>query len=255
VCDFHEQTTGSPSLRRLEDAFRAAGFLVSLTRDSDCPYLPLQGTWQQFLACKSQKFRKNLKTSDRKLRQLGNWQYRAYDSAPEVLEQLEVYRTIEARSWKNDAGIGVSRSDEYFAFYRELAETFAERRAFVVRMMTVDGRAIAGTFGIVFDGVYYSLQIAHDREADRCSPGTYLEALEIQECFDLGYREYEFLGGFLNNKSRWTSTHRHTTQLRVFRRSPFLVGFYLVSCRLKPWVKELIRPYMKSWRQNRMEDV
>jgi hypothetical protein len=107
----------------------------------------------------------------------------------------------------------------------------------------------------VFDGVYYSLQIAHDREADRCSPGTYLEALEIQECFGLGYREYEFLGGFLNNKSRWTTTHRHTTHLRVFRRSPFFIALYLVSCRLKPWVKELIRPYMKSWQQNRMEEV
>lgn len=255
LCDFHEQTTGSPLLRCLEDTFRAAGFLVSLARDSDCPYLPLQGTWQQFLAGKSQKFRKNLKSSDRKLRQLGDWQYRTYDAAPEVLEQLEVYRAIEARSWKNDAGVGVSRSDEYFAFYRELAEIFAQRHAFVVRMMTVDGRALAGTFGIVFEGVYYSLQIAHDREANRYSPGTYLEALEIQECFDRGYREYEFLGGFLNNKSRWTTTHRQTTQLRVFRRSPFFVGLYLVSCRLKPWVKELIRPYMKSWQQNRMEEV
>lgn len=255
VCDLHEQTTGSPLLRCLEEAFRAAGFLVALARDSDCPYLPLQGTWQQFLAGKSQKFRKNLKASDRKLRQLGDWQYRTYDAAPEVLEQLEVYRTIEARSWKNDEGVGVSRSDEYFAFYRQLAEIFAQRRAFVVRMMTVDGRALAGTFGIVFEGVYYSLQIVHDREADRCSPGTYLEALEIEECFDRGYREYEFLGGFLNNKSRWTTTHRHTTQLRVFRRSPFFAGLYFVSCRLKPWVKELIRPYMKSWRQNRMEEV
>jgi CelD/BcsL family acetyltransferase involved in cellulose biosynthesis len=255
ICDFHEQTTGSPLLRYLEDAFRSEGFLVSLARDSDCPYLPLQGTWQQFLAGKSQRLRKNLKASDRKLRQLGDWQYRTYDTAPEVLEQLEVYRTIEARSWKNDAGIGVSRSDEYFAFYRELAEIFAHHRAFVVRMTTVDGRALAGTFGLVFDGVYYSLQIAHDREADRCSPGTHLEALEIQECFDLGYREYEFLGGFLNNKSRWTTTHRHTTHLRAFRRSPFFIALYLVSCRLKPWVKELIRPYMKSWQQNRMEEV
>jgi CelD/BcsL family acetyltransferase involved in cellulose biosynthesis len=255
LCDLHEQTTASPLLQCLESGLRSAGFLVSLARDSDCPYLRLQGAWQEFLAGKSQKFRKNLKASGRKLRQLGEWQYRTYDTPPEVLEQLEAYRTIEARSWKDAAGVGVSRSDEYFAFYRDLAATFAQQRGFVVRMMTVDGRALAGTFGIVFDGVYYSLQIAHDREVDRCSPGTYLEALEIEECFQRGYREYEFLGGFLTNKSRWTTTHRHTTNLRAFRRSPFFAALYFVTCKLKPWVKELIRPYMKSWQQNRMEEV
>lgn len=255
ICDLHEQTTGSPLLRCLEDTFRSAGFLVGVTRDSDCPYLALHGTWQQFLARKSQRFRKNLKAAERKLGELGNLLYRVYDNNPEVLEQMEVYRTIEARSWKHAAGVGVSRSAEYFAFYRELAEVFGRHGAFVVRMVTVDDRPVAGTFGIAFNGTYYSLQIAHDREVDRCSPGTYLEALEIEECFGSGYREYEFLGGFLTNKTRWTSTHRNTTHLRVYRRSPFLVVLHFLLCRAKPWVKELIRPYMKSWQQNRMEDV
>lgn len=250
ICHLYEQPTGSPGLECLDDAFRAAGYLVGRTRDSDCPYLAIGGTWQQFLAGKSQTFRKNLKAAGRKLREAGDLQYRVYDAASEVLQQLDTYRDIEARSWKSAEGVGVSRGADYFAFYRELAEVFARQRAFVIRMLTVNGKAVAGTFGLAYDGVFHSLQIAHDREFSRCSPGTYLEALEMEECFGRGYREYEFLGGFLNNKSRWTSTFRYTTQLHVFRRTWFFTALHILLFRMKPWVKDRLRPYMKSWRQS-----
>jgi CelD/BcsL family acetyltransferase involved in cellulose biosynthesis len=199
---------------------------------------------------KSQTFRKNLKTAGRRLRDAGDLQYRVYDAPETTRTQLDVYRDIEGRSWKSVEGVGVSRSDDYFEFYREMAEAFGPRRGFIIRILTVGEKAIAGTFGLEFDGVYYSLQIVHDREFSRSSPGTYLEGLEMEECFGHGYREYEFLGGFLNNKSRWTSTFRYTTQLHVFRRTLFFTALHLLLFRLKPWVKELVRPYMKSWRQS-----
>jgi CelD/BcsL family acetyltransferase involved in cellulose biosynthesis len=248
-CDFHEQPTGSHSLTTLEAAFRSAGFLVGRTRDSDCPYLALTGTWAEFLAGKSQTFRKNLKAAGRRLRAAGALEYRVYDALPDVLEQLEVFRGIEARSWKSGEGVGIGRDAGYFDFYRDMAERFAGRRAFVVRTLSVGGRPIAGTFGLAHDGVFYSLQIAHDAEFSRSSPGTYLEALEMEQCFRDGFREYEFLGGFLNNKSRWTSTFRFTTQLHVYRRTPFFLALHAVLFGLKPRIKALVRPYVRGWRK------
>jgi CelD/BcsL family acetyltransferase involved in cellulose biosynthesis len=255
ICDFHEQPTDSAELKTLATELKAAGYFVDLARDSDCPYLVTQGSWRDFLAGKSQKFRKNIKAAERKLRELGDLKYRMYDSSPEVVSQLENYRALESRSWKQEAGVGVGRDDSYFAFYRDLAETFGAHGAFVVRTLTLGDRCVAATFGLEFDQTYYSLQIVHDREFDRCSPGTFLEAVEIEDCFVSGNREYEFLGGFLNNKSRWTDSYRQTTHLRVYRRSLVFGTLYFVLCRLKPWVKEIIRPYMKSWDQNRMENV
>jgi CelD/BcsL family acetyltransferase involved in cellulose biosynthesis len=247
TCEFHEQATGSESLTCLEGAFRSLGYIVGRTRDSNCPYLALQGSWKDFLAGKSQTFRKNLKTAGRKLREFGGVRYQAYDDPADVLEQLKTYRDIEARSWKAGEGVGVSRDSDYFAFYLALADAFGRKHAFTVRVVTVAGKAIAGTFGLAYDGVYYSLQIAHDREFSRCSPGTYLEALEMEECFSRGYREYEFLGGFLNNKSRWTSTSRYTTQLHVYQPTPFFRALHVLLFRIKPLVKELVRPFMRSW--------
>lgn len=248
-CDFHEQPTDSRELGELESAFRSAGYLVGRSRDSDCAYLELQGTWTEFLASKSQTFRKNLKAAGRRLRSAGEVEYRVYDTGPEVLRQLEVYRDIEGRSWKSGEGVGIARDPGYFEFYREMAERFAKHRAFVIRILSVGGRPVAGTFGLAHGGVFYSLQIAHDAEFSRSSPGTYLEALEMEHCFREGFREYEFLGGFLNNKSRWTSTFRFTTQLHVFRRTPFFLALHTAMFRLKPGIKALVRPYLRSWRK------
>ena len=244
--DFHEQPADSASLAALERAFRSAGYLVGRTRDSDCAYLPLAGTWAGFLAGKSQTFRKNIKTAGRRL---GEVEYRVYDTPAEVAQQLEVYRGIEARSWKSGEGVGMSRDDAYFEFYREMAERFGKARAFVIRMLRVGGKPVAGTFGLAHDGVFYSLQIAHDAEFSRSSPGTYLEALEMEQCYREGFREYEFLGGFLSNKSRWTSSYRFTAQLHVYRRTPFFLALYAVVFGLKPRIKALVRPYMRSWRK------
>ncbi len=249
LCDLHEQPTGSDGLEALESAFQDAGYLVARSRDSDCAYLAIEGTWQQFLAGKSQTFRKNLKAAGRRLRSAGEVDYQVYRTLPEALEQLERYREVEARSWKSGQGVGVGRDDDHFEFYREMAQVFGRRGEFVIRMLRVDDKAVAGTFGLLHDGVFYSLQIAHDRDFSRSSPGTYLEGLEMEQCFADGCREYEFLGGFLNNKSRWTSTFRYTTQLHVYRRTPFFIALHALMFRIKPVVKELVRPYMRSWRQ------
>jgi CelD/BcsL family acetyltransferase involved in cellulose biosynthesis len=249
LCSLHEQPTDSAGLDALTEAFAAEGCLLATTRDSDCAYLAIEGTWQQFLAGKSQTFRKNLKAAGRRLRAAGEVEYRVYDSLPEVLEQLELYRDIEARSWKSDEGVGVGRDEDYFDFYREMAQVFGRRGGFVIRMLRVGDKLVAGTFGLLHDGIFYSLQIAHDRDFSRASPGTYLEGLEMEQCFAQGLREYEFLGGFLNNKSRWTSTFRYTTQVHVYRRTPFFLALHTLLFRIKPRVKELVRPYMRSWRK------
>jgi len=245
LCQLYEQIDNERTLQQLTSEFRAAGCFVGHSRDSDCPHIQLQGGWQAFLAAKPQKFRKNLKAAGRKLEEQGKLVYTVYDTLPEVAEQLEVYKTIEARSWKSAEGVGVSRNEEYFAFYQEMVRELGRTQSFVIRMLTLDGKPIAGTFGLVHDGTYYSLQIAHDRDYDKCSPGTYLEAREIEQCFDAGLREYEFLGGFLNNKSRWTTTFRHTTQLHVYRRKPTLVLLYVAFFKVKPLLKRLLQPYLK----------
>jgi CelD/BcsL family acetyltransferase involved in cellulose biosynthesis len=69
---------------------------------------------------------------------------------------------------------------------------------------------------VLFDDIYYSLQIVHDEEYARFSPGTLLEARELEELFCSGdVRRYEFMGGALRNKLRWTDAAIDTVCVRL----------------------------------------
>lgn len=240
LCDLYEQAADSALFKQLQSGLRERGYLLGMSADSICPHLHLEGTWQQFIAAKSQKFRKNLKAARRKLEGAGNLAYVSYQGG-DMMSEIGRYAALEDRSWKADKKVGCSRSTRYFGFYRDLAATFGPTKHFQVRFLTLDGEPIAGTFGLLHQRHYYSLQIVHDAAYSKYSPGTLLEALEIEECLERGYQEYDFLGGFLNNKVRWTNKARHTVELCVFRYTPGLWLLHFTYFVFKPWIKQLLR--------------
>jgi CelD/BcsL family acetyltransferase involved in cellulose biosynthesis len=250
-CEFHEQLPDNDLLKLLRNGLAPDAYLFGLTEDSFCPYLELAGTWQDLLATRSAKFRKNLKTARRKLESCGRLGYQSFHGG-DLARRFEQYAALEERSWKAVRKVGCSRNAQYFSFYRGLASTFGPRDAFHIRFLTVNDQPIAGTFGLLEGDHYYSLQIVHDPAFGRYSPGTLLEALEMEECFARGYREYDFLGGFLNNKRRWTSQGRRTVQVHGFKKTPRLRLFFWLHFMVKPAVKQRLRRWGLTERLSRV---
>jgi CelD/BcsL family acetyltransferase involved in cellulose biosynthesis len=259
LCDLYEQARDSALINQLQSSLRARGYLLGMTADSLCPYLRLDGTWQRFLATKSQKFRKNLKAARKRLERAGKLAYINH-RAGDMTCQLERYAALENKSWKAKRKVGCNRSNQYFSFYRDLASALGRSDKFQVRFLALADEPIAGTFGLLHNQHYYSLQIVHNPDYSNCSPGTLLEALEIEECFASGYREYDFLGGFLSNKVRWTDQGRRTVQLYAFRRTPRLWLFHFTYFVAKPWVKRRLHRWgiiprllrLQTWLRSRL---
>lgn len=247
---FYEQVNDA-RLQFLQKSFHKAGYLVGTLPDSLCPTINFSGTWAEFLAAKSRKFRKNIEAAQKKLSATGKLNYTVNTTAEANIAALETHRALENRSWKAAEGVGIGRSDDYFEFYREMAAVMSPAGRFVTRILSVGEQPVASTFGLLFNQAFFSLQIVHDDAFNKASPGTYLESLEIQECFQSGMREYDFLGGFLNNKSRWTDTNRVTNQLFVYEKTPYHIGLYLWSFHLKPFIKarlKVLRPRLMALR-------
>jgi hypothetical protein len=240
-----EQEKGE-SLDVLKQAFRDNGFWLGDRESSLCYYLDCsKEPWEEFIAAKSRKFRRNLRAAQRKLEGQGDLQYRVYREWPEVEEQLTIYREIERRSRKESDGVGIAHSEQSLAFYYSLVETFAQKDAFCIRVLTLDDKPIVSTFGIYFDDVFYSLQITHDMAYNNASPGTYIESLELEECYgEEGCKLYDFLGSFVSNKSRWSSTKRLTESLHVYQRRPVLSLVYAMHFIIEPRVEKLIEKWI-----------
>lgn len=245
---FHEQTAGDPALESFCATLRKNGLLHGRTASSLCPYLRLEGTWQELLASKSQKFRKNLKASRRKLEAVGRLEYESCAGGEDRLQELLIeYEDLESRSWKAKAGIGASQSVEHMRFYMHLASAFGSSGQFVFRCLRLDGRMVAATFGLTHRRTFYSLHIANDSGFAKFSPGTYLESLELEECFGADLDEYDFLGGFLQNKQRWATQARRTIAVYLYQRQPRLMASYFLYFVVKPPLKRLLSLFGVRW--------
>lgn len=246
LCRLYEQREDSLVLTMFQAQMRSYGYLTGATKDATAPYLRTDASWDAFRKSLSRRLRKNLSAAKRKLASLGAVNYLDFSTYPEVMDKLEWYKDIEQRSWKAAAGVGPSKSGIYYRFYADLAEEFSKTGQFHLRFITLDAIPIAGTFGLQFNGTFYSLHIAHDREYGKYSLGTLLESLELESCFRGDCQEYDFLGSFLTNKLRWTSTVRNSKELHVYQRRGRLVLLYVLYLKLKPVVKHSIKKLLKD---------
>jgi len=182
-----------------------------------CPFLSLNRSWPEYLSGRSARLRKNLRNSRHRLESIGKMKVEVFDTPDRIETGFDVLMGIHEHSWKYSEGLGIGRSEACRRFFRSLlVDLAAESRA---RLLVLYGGDIplAGTFALMDDGTYYSAAIAHDSRYAQCSPGTLLEALELEMLMNEShYASYDFLGAALNNKLRWTSQARPTVRVWLF---------------------------------------
>ena len=182
------------------------------------PYLEKTGDWHQFLASRSRRFSKRLGYAERRLNREHAVEYRTSHGPQCHEELLEAFFAIEARSWKATEGYDVGSETGYDAFYRDLLAYDSDKLRGHIIVQYIDERPSAATLGVSCHDTYYALQIAHDAEYNRFSPGTLLEAFEMQWFFaDDTLRRYELLGGAGNNKNRWSTATFETSVVYLQR--------------------------------------
>jgi hypothetical protein len=238
----YEQPTGGLVLDVAKEHFKARSDLVGIVPGPRCPWVDLSGSWSVFVSAKSRSFRKGLRQKLARLKRRGEVEFRTIDAIAELGKAFEHYLEVEGRSWKPAKRLGAARSEAYLSYHRALVDEFGPSGKLVIRILYIDKKPIAATFGLIDRGRFFSLHIAHDQEYDAFSPGTLLTAYELEESYarqDLD--EYDFLGGFLENKTTWTSNMRDTEQFYVYRRELLLRLHYVWHFRAEPMIKRLLK--------------
>lgn len=205
-----------------------------------CPYLSLETDWTSYIASRSVRLRKNLRAARRRLDARGPWSLQRFESVAEVQEGFALLLQVQGRSWKAPEGFGLSVSDAYRRFYEVYALGMAERGAARILVLRSGARPVAATLAVTEGDTYYSVMIAHDAEFDACSPGTLLEALELEGLMaERRFRRYDFLGAHLANKRRWTNTAIDTCHLTVLPPGPLAWLYESWIFEIRPRVRRL----------------
>ena len=154
----------------LDDAAQAAGLTVERTDDQNgvAPFLPLAGSWEDYLEGLPAKLRHEIKRKANKLAaEAGPFTIRAaaQDTLIPMFDRfVELHRMSEGPK-------GVFMQPGMEIFFRRLGEAFLSSGVFRLTMIEVAGSLAAGTVGFAFDRTYSLYNSAFDRTWGSLAPG------------------------------------------------------------------------------------
>ena len=198
----------------LRDAASAQGLDVTEDEDGVSPFLPLPGSWEDYLAGLSSKYRHEIKRKARKLvEEAGEFRIVTADDEtmiPMLDRFVELHRMSEGPK-------GVFMVPGMEIFFRRLGEAFCADGVFRLSFIEVGGQLAAGTIAFVWGGTSYLYNSAFDRSWGNLAPGMVLVGEDIRLAIEEGCGGFDLLKGDYAYKYRFGSHPRAVKRLVVVR--------------------------------------
>jgi CelD/BcsL family acetyltransferase involved in cellulose biosynthesis len=200
----------------LAEAAAGQGFRVEVTDDQNgvAPFLPVPGSYEEYLAGLPAKLRHEIKRKARRLETEGG----PFHVSLAKSDTLEAYldRFVELhRSSEGPKGVFMQPGMEIF--FRRLGEAFLPRGMFNLTFIEVAGEKVAGTIGFRFEGTYSLYNSAFDHAWRNLSPGMVLVAEDIRIAIEGGCDAFDLLKGDYAYKYRFGAHPRAVKRLVVTR--------------------------------------
>jgi len=205
-----------PWLGLLAEAAAAQGFSVEVTDDQNgvAPFLPLPGSYEEYLAGLPSKLRHEIRRKARKLAtEAGPYHVTLaqVDTLRAYLDRfVELHRTSEGPK-------GVFMQPGMEIFFRRLGEAFLPRGIFNLTFIEIGDEKIAGTIGFRFEGTFSLYNSAFDRAWERLAPGMVLVAEDIRIAIEAGCSGFDLLKGDYAYKYRFGAYPRRVRRLVITR--------------------------------------
>jgi len=216
VADLHGLPADRPWLELLTEAAAAQGFGVEVSDDQNgiAPFLPIPGSYEEYLASLPAKLRHEIKRKARKLETEGG-PFHVTLAQRETLEEyldrfVALHRTSEGPK-------GVFMQPGMEIFFRRLGEAFLPRGVFNLTFIEVNGEKVAGTIGFRFEGTESLYNSAFDREWQQLAPGMVLVAEDIRIAIEAGCSAFDLLKGDYAYKYRFGAYPRAVKRLVISR--------------------------------------
>jgi CelD/BcsL family acetyltransferase involved in cellulose biosynthesis len=103
-----------------------------------------------------------------------------------------------------------------------------------------DGRPIAGHFGLTHGNRYFVPKLAFDERYSALSPGHLLVNAVARDCAERGVVEFDFLGGQMEWKARWTPLARKLHSVYIFSDDRLGRTLHAAKFGLKSAVKRIL---------------
>jgi CelD/BcsL family acetyltransferase involved in cellulose biosynthesis len=211
-------------------------------------YIPLEGSWEDYLKGLDTNIRHQWNRRKRRLcSNHGGYEVERISDPERIREALSRFVVVEQAGWKGKEGIGVGKDKQTLLFYEDLLVRLAGKGKAFIYFLKSKGETIAGKICFIQQDVVYSRHTTYLPSFAAYSPGILLGAEIIQDLFRGPYRELDLLGS-----SRFETLPKHKTDWATGRRETVHFTACRVHSRLLPYVvfKRLEHILKRGWWRN-----
>jgi CelD/BcsL family acetyltransferase involved in cellulose biosynthesis len=225
LLELQDILAASPTVMLLQQAAARRGRKVGMRPALQTPYIPVEGKWSVYLESISGHLKRNLKRRRRQLEEQGKvsiqrWTGDAFTEGGEarLMDRLQEGFEIEAMAWKGSAGTAIQKNEVWIEFYRQWAQTAAERGWLRLYFLKLNDQPIAFYYTLLYDRKLYYLKLGYDPAYARYSPGILLHQEILESLFNEKVMELDFLGPMMEWKGDWAKGERSHIWFYLFEK-------------------------------------
>ena len=170
-------------------------------------YLPIEGTWEEYMQSHSQHSREHLRRERTKLERLGYIAAEFATTHDAVMEAVETFFALEKKSAKHDRADYTPLDASLSSYFHAQFHGLAAAGLALVATLRLDGAPIASILATRYRGVIHTLNDVYDSQFAKGYPGHYLRGDLLRHAWQHGYRTVDF-NGYGPHLQRWHTVAR-----------------------------------------------
>ena len=220
-----DQIPISPKIEELKNRLSSNNFFIREQSMSQCHYLSLQGSWEEYRAKLSRKFIKEIERSKRRFeRNIGEISFRRSSSVEELTNDFDLFLDLEGKKRQHKGFEQIKNVEKGFLY--DITQNFLANNWLYLSFLEVDGDAIACDLGFEYNNTYYAYMTAFDPSYHSYPIGKIHLYLILKDLFGRGLNELDFLRGDEAFKSFWNTSKRTNERIIACTDS---IGFNIKS--------------------------
>jgi CelD/BcsL family acetyltransferase involved in cellulose biosynthesis len=214
---FGEVPEDSVTARLLENVNRES---IGVTRSviNSCPYVPLSNDYERYLLTLDSNMRRNLKVGERRALKDYRVEFVRHDKIGTIEEAMNTFFELHQKSQMAKGNRGLFSDDAKRRFHIDVANAFAEKGWLALFFLTFNDRPVSTVYSYEYNGKLYAYLCGYDPEYARYRPGYLAFKNLIKYGIEKKLREFDFLRGDEEYKTRWRTVVRNNLEFRIPKR-------------------------------------
>jgi len=198
----------SPALEVLKEIGTNLGLRFYQSFRSQSPYTKTEGTWEDFLATRKSKVKRQWRNSCRRLERFGHYEFSCFpDNEWSFEKTMETILSINRESYKWQQGSSLFQTPDLLKFYYDLFRRISSKWL-IVHFILIKGEPVAYQAGFRYAHRLFGYNTAYKKSYAQVHPGIHLVVHMIRKAFRASWIEYDMMRGGELYKSHWKSDQR-----------------------------------------------